>query len=413
MSSSGNQHNNGVALVVTSETGGGLRGGRRGIVKWVVGDYFQKGFYNDRPCYQKDPTTAERECYLFFWEDGWYFGDHIGSSRVWAFGESVSSTPPQIGWRIPADAKTIEKGILEVVVTPEPPSEAESRLGLRPVPKAAAAAVRTQREPARASGPYEQIHVPEVPERPPVMNVQGLPKEERDAILAVRRAAQQLRAANSHSFMSLAANLTKAFTDQPLGAHIIAIGKEVDYSLKEMGARLGMEYRWDPPTQEVHFVGRTAVALCRVPGADGGTVSQVQVVSPPAASTHPLMEDASLQVPGGTTNMPPELIQRLQSVQEKRAQLTRAQYDKMMKSNRRSDEDLMKRQEHASALVVKKAIQRLRLATRENWTKLAGELEQIHVNETVALGSLLTSIDEEVSTALKDASSKFDPFNRM
>jgi hypothetical protein len=45
---------------------------------------------------------------------GWWFGDELGGSQVWARCSSHGNVPPPAGWKIPWDAPKAEPGLLTV-----------------------------------------------------------------------------------------------------------------------------------------------------------------------------------------------------------------------------------------------------------------------------------------------------------
>mmetsp|Transcript_32695 Transcript_32695/g.59407 ORF Transcript_32695/g.59407 Transcript_32695/m.59407 type:complete len:100 (+) Transcript_32695:2-301(+) len=93
-----------------------------------------------------------------------------------------------------------------------------------------------------------------------------------------------------------------------------------------------------------------------------------------------------------------------------REEISRRQYEKMMKTMRQREGDQERRQEGAAQLIVKKALQRLRLATSDNWMSVADELQQILCDQMIALGSMFEGMDKEVQAAVAEASAKFDPY---
>jgi len=48
---------------------------------------------------------------------GWWFGDELGGSQVWANAASHGQTPPRSGWCVPWDAHKAEEGVLIVEMT--------------------------------------------------------------------------------------------------------------------------------------------------------------------------------------------------------------------------------------------------------------------------------------------------------
>ncbi|CAK0831012.1 unnamed protein product [Prorocentrum cordatum] len=59
--------------------------------------------------------------FMYYWDErdgpefsGWWFGDALGGSQVWARAPSTGQTPPRTGWKIPWDAPRAEPGLLFV-----------------------------------------------------------------------------------------------------------------------------------------------------------------------------------------------------------------------------------------------------------------------------------------------------------
>jgi len=107
----------------TVSTKSKTRGDEIGI-QTLVGDYAEKGTNHGKKVYQKIqdiPGHQDIDVLLYFWDQrdgpdfsGWWFGDQIGGSQVWARCASASMTPPRAGWRIPWDAEKVEPGLLLV-----------------------------------------------------------------------------------------------------------------------------------------------------------------------------------------------------------------------------------------------------------------------------------------------------------
>lgn len=79
----------------------------------LLGDYIEKGFNHGRKFYQKSgkiPGHEDVDVLLYYWDtrdgadiSGWWFGDRVGGSRVWARADTDDQTPPHEGWRVPWD----------------------------------------------------------------------------------------------------------------------------------------------------------------------------------------------------------------------------------------------------------------------------------------------------------------------
>ena len=79
----------------------------------LVGDYAQEGVFHGRPFYKKVqeiPGCEDVKVFLYYFGTGegsdcagWFFGDQVGGSSVWARADAHAKTPPRTGWKIPWD----------------------------------------------------------------------------------------------------------------------------------------------------------------------------------------------------------------------------------------------------------------------------------------------------------------------
>jgi hypothetical protein len=93
-------------------------------VQTLVGDYTEAGSNHGRKYYQKVqeiPGHKDVKVFLYYWDmrdgndfAGWWFGDELGGSQVWARCSSHGNVPPPAGWKIPWDAPKAEPGLLTV-----------------------------------------------------------------------------------------------------------------------------------------------------------------------------------------------------------------------------------------------------------------------------------------------------------
>jgi len=93
-------------------------------VQTLVGDYTEAGSNHGRKYYQKAqeiPGHKDVKVFLYYWDmrdgadfAGWWFGDELGGSQVWARCSSHGNVPPPAGWKIPWDAPKAEPGLLAV-----------------------------------------------------------------------------------------------------------------------------------------------------------------------------------------------------------------------------------------------------------------------------------------------------------
>ena len=111
----------------------------------LVGTYADVGINHGRKVYRKIEAIKGHEhikVVLYYWDtrdgrdfSGWWFGDDLGSSCIYArcstVGLPLCSTPPRAGWKIPWDAERSLPGLLTVEMTdPErkSPHDAERSL---------------------------------------------------------------------------------------------------------------------------------------------------------------------------------------------------------------------------------------------------------------------------------------------
>mmetsp|Transcript_23922 Transcript_23922/g.38200 ORF Transcript_23922/g.38200 Transcript_23922/m.38200 type:complete len:2017 (-) Transcript_23922:43-6093(-) len=93
-------------------------------VQTLVGDYIEVGSNHGRKYYKKVqeiPGHKDVKVFLYYWDmrdgadfSGWWFGDELGGSQVWARCSSHGQVPPSQGWKIPWDAMKSEPGLLTV-----------------------------------------------------------------------------------------------------------------------------------------------------------------------------------------------------------------------------------------------------------------------------------------------------------
>mmetsp|Transcript_140529 Transcript_140529/g.365619 ORF Transcript_140529/g.365619 Transcript_140529/m.365619 type:complete len:1956 (-) Transcript_140529:48-5915(-) len=93
-------------------------------IQTLVGDYLEKGTNHGKKFYQKTQKIAGHEdidVFLYYWDardgadfSGWWFGDQVGGSQVWARSTTHGAAPPRVGWKVPWDAPTAEPGLLFV-----------------------------------------------------------------------------------------------------------------------------------------------------------------------------------------------------------------------------------------------------------------------------------------------------------
>eukprot|EP00927_Polykrikos_kofoidii_P082856 TRINITY_DN8350_c0_g1_i2.p1 TRINITY_DN8350_c0_g1~~TRINITY_DN8350_c0_g1_i2.p1 ORF type:complete len:986 (+),score=266.36 TRINITY_DN8350_c0_g1_i2:183-2960(+) len=97
------------------------------VARTLAGEYTKKGTNHERPVFQKkhdnpnDPDAVD--VLLYYWDgrdgeafQGWWFGNKLGGTKVWAHCSELLSTPPPSGWKIPWDGpvyQTISVATLE------------------------------------------------------------------------------------------------------------------------------------------------------------------------------------------------------------------------------------------------------------------------------------------------------------
>jgi len=93
-------------------------------IQTLVGDYEETSSNHEKKVYKKKQKIAGHEdvnVFLYYWDQrdgadfsGWWFGDQVGGSQVWARAVSHGPAPPRIGWKIPWDSPKAEPGVLFV-----------------------------------------------------------------------------------------------------------------------------------------------------------------------------------------------------------------------------------------------------------------------------------------------------------
>ncbi|CAE8721865.1 unnamed protein product, partial [Polarella glacialis] len=93
-------------------------------IQTLVGDYADRGANHGKRFYQKVqkiPGHEDIKVFLYYWDQrdgadfsGWWFGDQVGGTQVWARNASASPSPLRVGWKVPWDAPTSQPGLLFV-----------------------------------------------------------------------------------------------------------------------------------------------------------------------------------------------------------------------------------------------------------------------------------------------------------
>jgi len=93
-------------------------------IQTLVGDYADRGANHGKRFYQKlqkIPGHEEIKVFLYYWDNrdgadfsGWWFGDQVGGTQVWARCSANTPTPPKVGWKVPWDSPTAKPGLLSV-----------------------------------------------------------------------------------------------------------------------------------------------------------------------------------------------------------------------------------------------------------------------------------------------------------
>lgn len=85
------------------------------VVRTLIGTYVEKGESHGKKYYQKQEKAADFEdltVFLYFWDNrdgadfgGWWFGDQIGGTQVFARCNVSTPLPPVKGWKVPWDSE--------------------------------------------------------------------------------------------------------------------------------------------------------------------------------------------------------------------------------------------------------------------------------------------------------------------
>lgn len=116
----------------------------------LLGDYAEAGMNHGRKYFKKLQKIKGHEdisVFLYYWDTrdgadfgGWWFGDQLGGSQVWARSNSHGGMPPRLGWRIPWDAPKAEPGILFVDPFSGKPASLSEPSSIKPPSSAGGAA---------------------------------------------------------------------------------------------------------------------------------------------------------------------------------------------------------------------------------------------------------------------------------
>lgn len=84
------------------------------VVKTLVGEYTEVSENCDRKVFKKpaEPGKTTVDVWMYYWDErdgaafkGWWFGNEVGGTQVWAHCVSDHKTPPAQGWKIPWDGQ--------------------------------------------------------------------------------------------------------------------------------------------------------------------------------------------------------------------------------------------------------------------------------------------------------------------
>jgi len=83
------------------------------VIRTLVGTYKESGSNHGRKVFHKTPEKPDPlfvEVFLYYWDgrdgpayEGWWFGNKLGGTQVWAHSKDSGLSPPQSGWKIPWD----------------------------------------------------------------------------------------------------------------------------------------------------------------------------------------------------------------------------------------------------------------------------------------------------------------------
>eukprot|EP00931_Biecheleriopsis_adriatica_P115047 TRINITY_DN90894_c0_g1_i1.p1 TRINITY_DN90894_c0_g1~~TRINITY_DN90894_c0_g1_i1.p1 ORF type:complete len:2039 (+),score=681.28 TRINITY_DN90894_c0_g1_i1:31-6147(+) len=121
-------------------------------IQTLLGKYAEKGTNHGKKYYQKIdviPGHEEVKVFMYFWDardgpdfSGWWFGDEVGGTQVWARNPSQTPEPPRVGWKVPWDSPKAEAGLLFVDIakaSAAPASAAPGNKGSSPATPGGAA----------------------------------------------------------------------------------------------------------------------------------------------------------------------------------------------------------------------------------------------------------------------------------
>ena len=88
----------------------------------LLGTYHVQGENHGRSSFKKQESIPEHpdlSVFLYFWDtrdglelSGWWFGDSVGGTLVWARAPLLAQNVPPVGWKVPWDAPVPEPGVL-------------------------------------------------------------------------------------------------------------------------------------------------------------------------------------------------------------------------------------------------------------------------------------------------------------
>lgn len=107
----------------------------------LLGDYLESGNNHGRKFFKRRQPSEDGDVLLYYWDQrdgadqsGWWFGDSVGGSQVWARNQASGNLPPASGWRVPWDGPVVDA--LAIQQKQRPNAKATPPPGKAPVAKA-------------------------------------------------------------------------------------------------------------------------------------------------------------------------------------------------------------------------------------------------------------------------------------
>jgi len=325
----------------------------------VRGDYMPYSENHGRTVYKRNGQAAVStpmggvnmlDVLVYYWDErdgpsfcGWWFGPKVGGDQVWAYCPETTATPPQTQWKVPYDGPEDPTFTVSPLPGPQAP---------QPEPSA------PPQQPYGAQSPYQQqgYSGQQQPYGGPPQQRPGAYDANADWRRQQEEAERQRQMQMQHQQAQEAERRRQEEELRRREAEARRMQQEAELRRQQDAARAAEEARRMDEERRRREI----------------------------EAQHRRMEEE----------------RRRREEEHRRIEQERIAREE---AERRRVEDERRKQEQAAMLAIRKVIQRVRLATEENFASLKAELEQAMIRECANCGSSQARIREEAEQATTQA----------